>query len=205
MSDDETLEAGAGREQEPADDTRPVASGPAPTEPANEAAPDELANAAGSAAPAAAEAGSGGAGLRVLGAAVTLPWLMLYGVTGVSAVTRAAQAYSAGNKRVDAGYTRFVTPGELAFFGALLLAAFAVMMACALFLLFRRRSAAAWLPLLFVAAGLTAGAVWAGVSGGLHPLLWVLLFFGLVYVTVIALVSAVKVTRAGRRGRIAAP
>ena len=130
---------------------------------------------------------------------------MLYGVTGVSAVTRAAQAYSAGHKRVDAGYTRFVSPGELVFFGALLLTAFAVMMACALLLLFRRRSAVVWLPLLLVAAGLTAGAVWAGISGGLHPLLWIMLFFGLVYVAVIALVQVVKVTRAERRGRIASP
>ena len=145
------------------------------------------------------------AGLRVLGAAVTLPWLVLYGVTGVSAVTRAAQAYSAGHKRVDAGYTRFVSPGELAFFGALLLAAFAVMMTCALLLLFHRRSAVAWLPLLVVAAGLTAGAVWAGVSGGLHPLLWIMLFFGLVYCAAVALVRVVQVTRAERRGRIASP
>lgn len=184
-----------GEGQEPADDARPAASSSAPDEPANAADPVT---------PAGSETESGGGGLRVLGAAVTLPWLLLYGVTGVSAVTRAAQAFSAGNKRVDAGYTRFVTPGELAFFGALLLAAFAVMMACALLLLFRRRSAAAWLPLLLVAAGLTAGAVWAGVSGGLHPLLWILLFFGLVYVTVMALVSVVKVTRGERRGRIAA-
>ena len=127
--------------------------------PEGEAAPAELEGSAGEAAPAGAEErGDGaGAGLRVLGAAVTLPWLVLYGVTGVSAVTRAAQAYSAGRKQVDAGYTRFVSPGELAFVGALLLAAFAVMMACALLLLFRRRSAAAWLPLLLVAAGLTGG------------------------------------------------
>jgi hypothetical protein len=148
---------------------------------------------------------SAGAGLRVLGSAVTLPWLMLYGVTGVSAVTRAAQAYSAGHKQVDAGYTRFVSPGELAFFGALLLTAFAVMMACALLLLFRRRSAAAWLPLLLVAAGLTAGAVWAGISGGLQPLLWLLLFFGLVYAAIISLVRVLKVTRAERRARIVSP
>jgi hypothetical protein len=148
---------------------------------------------------------SQGAGLRVLGSAVTLPWLVLYGVTGVSAVTRAAQAYSAGHKQVDAGYSRFVSPGELAFFGALLLTAFAVMMACALLLLFRRRSAAAWLPLLLVAAGLTAGAVWAGISGGLHPLLWVMLFFGLVYAAVVALVQVLKMTRAERRARIVSP
>ena len=62
-----------------------------------------------------------------------------------------------------------------------------------------------WLPLLLVAAGLTAGSVWAGVSGGLHPLLWVLLFFGLAYVTVVALVRVLQVTRAERRGRIVSP
>ena len=194
MSDEETQ--GTGEATEPAGQAQPAAPDPGrPEEPADEAAPAD-----------AEEHGAGaGAGLRVLGAAVTLPWLVLYGVTGVSAVTRAAQAYSAGHKRVDAGYTRFVSPGELAFFGALLITAFAVMMACALLLLFRRRSAVAWLPLLLVAAGLTAGAVWAGISGGLHPLLWLMLFFGLVYAVVIASVWVVKVTRAERRGRIAAP
>ena len=74
------------------------------------------------------------------------------------------------------------------FVGALLLAAFAVLLACALLLLFRHRSATGWLPVLLVAAGLTAGSVWAAVQGGLHPLLWVLFFFGLVYCTVVALV-----------------
>ena len=96
----------------------------------------------------------------------------------------AARAAGQGLRQLDAGYTRFVTPPQLAFVGALLLTAFAVLLACGLLLLFRRRTAAAWLPLLLVAAGLTAGAVWAGVSGGIHPLLWVLLFFGLAYVTV---------------------
>jgi hypothetical protein len=194
MSDEETQ--GTGEGLEPAGAAQPAAPDPGrPEEPAGEAAPADAEE----------DGGSAGAGLRVLGAAVTLPWLVLYGVTGVSAVTRAAQAYSAWRTRVDAGYTRFVSPGELAFFGALLITAFAVMMACALLLLFRRRSAAAWLPLLLVAAGLTAGAVWAGISGGLHPLLWVMLFFGLVYAAVTALVQVVKVTRAERRGRIAPP
>ena len=133
-----------------------------------------------------------GGGLRLLGAAVTLPWTFLYGITGVWAVALAARAAGQGLKRVDAGYTRFVTPPQLAFVGALLLTAFAVMLACGLLLLFRRQSGAAWLPLLLVAAGLTAGAVWAGVSGGIHPLIWVLLFFGLVYVTVVALVTGAQ-------------
>src|SRR5512137_106441 len=126
MSDEDTR--GTGEAAEPAGEAQPAPPDPGgPEDPAAQAAPAD-----------ADERGdSAGAGLRVLGAAVTLPWLVLYGVTGVSAVTRAAQAYSAGRERVDAGYTRFVSPGELAFFGALLLTAFAVMMACALLLLFR--------------------------------------------------------------------
>jgi hypothetical protein len=153
---------------------------------------------------AAADQATGG-GLSVLGAAVTLPWAFLYGITGVWAVALAARAAGKGLKQLDAGYTRFVTPPQLAFVGALLLTAFAALLACGLLLLFRRRTAVAWLPLLLVAAGLTAGAVWAGVSGGIHPLLWVLLFFGLAYVTVISLVKVVQVTRAERRDRIDLP
>jgi hypothetical protein len=143
-----------------------------------------------------------GAGSRLLGAAVTLPWMFLYGITGVWAVTLAARSAGEGLKRVDAGYTRYVSPSELAFVGALLLVAFAVMLACALLLLFRRDSAALWLPLLLLAAGLTAGAVWAGVEGELHPLIWLFLFFGLVYVTVVALMHVMQVTRRERRDRI---
>ncbi|MBE0528744.1 MAG: hypothetical protein IH629_06040 [Thermoleophilia bacterium] len=144
-----------------------------------------------------------GAGLRVLGAAVTLPWTILYGITGTWAATRGATAFSGGLKQLDAGYTRMVTPSELMFVGALMLAGFGVMLACALLLLFGSRSAMLWLPLLLIAAGFTAGSVWAAVSGGLHPILWFLLFFGLAYVTVVALVRVVHVTRAARRGRIA--
>jgi hypothetical protein len=155
-----------------------------------------------SAAPGAPASHQSGGGSRLLGAAVTLPWMFLYGITGVWAVALAVRSAGEGLKRVDAGYTRYVSPPELAFVGALLLTAFAVMLACALLLLFRRRSAALWLPLLLVAAGLTAGAVWAGVEGGLHPLFWLFLFFGIVYVTVVALVRVVHVTRSGRRGRI---
>ena len=144
-------------------------------------------------------------GLRVLGAAVTLPWTILYGIIGTWAVTRGATAFSDGLEQLDAGYTRVVTPSELMFFGALLLAWFGVMLACALLLLFGNRSAMVWLPLLLIGAGFTAGSVWAAVSGGLHPILWFLLFFGLAYVTVVALVRVVHVTRAARRGRIARP
>ena len=143
-----------------------------------------------------------GAGLRLLGAALTLPWLILYGITGAWAVARGAKAATEGLKQLDVGYTRFVTPAQVIFFGALLLTAFAVMMACALLLLYGRRSATVWLPLLLVAAGLTAGSIWAAVRGDLHPVFWVSLFFGLAYVTVVALVRVLKVTRADRRGRI---
>lgn len=141
-------------------------------------------------------------GLRILGAAVTLPWLFLYGITGVWALGVAARSAGRGLKRVDAGYTRFVTPGELAFVGALLLAAFAVLLVCGLLLLWGRRSGAAWLPLLLIAGGLTAGALWAGIYGGIHPLMWVFLFFGLVYVTIVALVRVWQVTTAERRDTI---
>ena len=143
--------------------------------------------------------------LRLIGAIVTLPWVLLYGVSGVWAVTLAAQSASRGLKQLDAGYTRYVTPAQLGFVGALLLTAFAVMLACGLLLLFRRRSGMVWLPLLLVAAGLTAGALWAGIEGGLHPLLWLFFFFGLVYVTAIAAVRVLHVTRAERRGTIAPP
>ena len=146
-----------------------------------------------------------GAGLRVLGAAFTLPWLILYGITGAWAITRGAKAAAEGLKQLDVGYTHFVTPAQVIFFGALLLTAFAVMMLCALLLLYGRRSATVWLPLLLVAAGLTAGSIWAAVRGDLHPILWVSLFFGLAYVTVVALVRVLKVTRVERRGTIGAP
>ena len=146
-----------------------------------------------------------GAGLRLLGAAFTLPWLILYGITGAWAVTRGAKAAAEGLKQLDVGYTRFVTPAQVIFFGALLLTAFAVMMACALLLLYARRSAMVWLPLLLVAAGLTAGSIWAAVRGGLNPILWVSLFFGLAYVTVVALVRVLQVTPADRRGTIGSP
>ncbi len=150
-------------------------------------------------------AATAGAGLRLLAAALMLPWLLAYGIFGVSAVTRAAQAYAAGFKRIDAGYTRFVSPGELVFVGVLLVAAFAVLLACSLLLLFHHRSATGWLPVLLVAAGLTAGSVWASVQGGLHPILWGLFFFGLAACTAVALVRVLQVTRAERRGRIAPP
>ncbi len=191
------------REPRPGDRTDPEGV-PAP---ADEAEPAPAEGPAGEAGPAVSlsESPRGGGGLRVFGAVVTLPWLLLYGITGAWAIARAARAAAEGLKQFDAGYTRFVTPAEVMVLGALLLAAFAVMMACALLLLFGRRSAMVWLPLLLVAAGLTAGSIWASVRGGLHPILWVTLFFGLAYVTVVALVRVLKVTRAERRGRIVSP
>jgi hypothetical protein len=178
----------------PGGEAQPAPEGEGHAAPAGEAGPAPDANE-----PPPQEKDGGG---RLLAAAVTLPWLFLYGVTGVWAVTLAARAASQGLKRLDAGYTRFVTPPALAFVGALLLAAFAVLLACGLLLLFRRRSAATWLPLTLVAAGLTAGAVWAGIRGGLHPLFWLFLFFGLVYATVVGCVRVLQVTGAERRDTI---
>jgi hypothetical protein len=165
---------------------------------AEDAPPDELAGKPGG-------SPRSGAGLRLLGAAFTLPWLILYGVTGAWAVTRGAKAAAEGLKQLDVGYSRFVTPAQVIFFGALLLSAFAVMMACALLLLYGRRSAMVWLPLLLVATGLTAGSIWASVRGDLAPILWASLFFGLAYVSVVAFVRVLMVTRAERRGTIGAP
>lgn len=138
-----------------------------------------------------AEAARGGV-LRSLAAAVMLPWLVGYGATGAWALARAARAGAAGVSRLDAGYTRMVTPGELARVGMLLLAAFAVMLACGLLLLFRRRSPAVWVPALLAAAALCGGAAWAALSGGLHPVLWALFFFGPVYAAVVALVQVLR-------------
>ncbi len=158
----------------------------------------------GEAAPAVGAERDGGSrvALRVLAAAVTLPWMVVYGVTGAWAVARGARAFAAGLPQLDAGYTRMVTPAGLMYVGALLLAGFGVLLACALLLLFRRRSATVWLPLLLAAAGLTAGSVWAAASGGLHPGLWVLFFFGLAYATAVAAVCLAQVTRRSRSDTI---
>jgi len=205
VSDDEPRD----QEQQPTDgvqaDATAEAGGDAPQADATAEAGGRVP--AGEAPP--AEAGDRvprpGAGWRLLAAVVMLPWFLAYGITGAWAVTRGAQAYSEGLKEFDAGYTRFVTPISVMYVGALLLAAFAVVLACTLLLLFDRRSGMVWLPVLLVAGGLTAGSVWAAVRGDLPPLLWVLFFFGIAFVTVIALVCVVRVTRAERRARIAPP
>ena len=140
-----------------------------------------------------------GGGRRLLAAAITLPWLLGYGVTGAWAITRGARGVSAGLPRIDVGYTRLVTPAAAIYVGALLLTAFAVLLACSLLLVYDRRSPMVWIPILLVSAGLSAGAAWAAARGGLHPGLWLLFFFGLVYVVVVALVRVVAATRGARR------
>jgi hypothetical protein len=145
-----------------------------------------------------------GGGRRLLAVVVTLPWMLGYGVTGAWAVARGARGVGAGVARVDVGYTRLVTPASVIYVGALLLTAFAVLLVGSLLLVYDRRSPAAWIPVLFVSAGLSAGALWAAARGGLDPGLWPLFFFGLVYVAVVAVVRLAQVARAARRkGRVA--
>ena len=146
-----------------------------------------------------------GGWLRLLVAVVTLPWIFGYGIIGAWAITRGARGVAAGAAHIDVGYTRLVTPGAVIYVGALLLTAFAVLLTCSMLLIYDRRSPMAWIPVLFVSAGLAAGAVWAAARGGLNPGLWPLFFFGLVYVAVVAAVRIVRVTRAARRGTIAEP
>src|SRR5450759_4102390 len=62
-----------------------------------------------------------------------------------------------------------------------------------------------WAAVCVVAAVLTAGSVWAAVSGGLHPGLWLLFFGGLLYAAALSLVELLRVTRVTGRGTIAGP
>jgi len=146
-----------------------------------------------------------GGGLRLLAAAVMAPWLVGYGITGAWAVTRGARAAAGGLSSFDVGYSRPVTPPGVIFVGALLLAGFAVLLAAAMLVLYDSRGRGAWAAVFAVAAVLTAGSVWAAVSGGLHPGLWLLFFGGLLYVAALSLVQLLRVTRAARRGTIAGP
>ncbi len=141
-----------------------------------------------------------GGGLRLLAAAVMLPWFAAYGATGVWAVVRAARAAADGLSRMDAGYTRPVTPGGLVSVGVLLLVAFALLLTCGLLLVLHRSSLAAWLSVAAVGTLLTAGSVWVAVRGDLHPALWVLFFFGLAYATAVALIRVVRLVGPGSRG-----
>lgn len=140
-----------------------------------------------------------GGGLRLLAAVISLPWMLGYGVTGAWAVARGARDVGAGVAHIDVGHTRLVTPGGVIYVGALLLTAFAVLLVCSLLLIYDRRSPTVWLPVLLVSVGLSAGAVWAAARGGLDPGLWLLFFFGLVYVAVVAAVRIARKTRTDRR------
>ena len=144
-------------------------------------------------------------GLRLLAAAVTAPWLVGYGVTGAWAVTRGARAAADGLSSVDVGYSRLVTPPGVIVVGALLLAGFAVLLAAASVIEDEYRGRGQWAAVCVVAALLTAGSVWAAVSGGLHPGLWLLFFGGLLYAAALSLVELLLVTRVARRGTIVGP
>ena len=146
-----------------------------------------------------------GGGLRLLAAVVTAPWLVGYGVTGAWAVMRGARAAVDGLSSVDVGYSRLVTPPGVIFVGVLLLAGFAVLLATAMLVLYDSRRRGAWAAVCVGAAVLTAGSVWAAVSGGLHPGLWLLFFGGLLYAAALSLVELLLVTRVARRGTIVGP
>jgi hypothetical protein len=142
---------------------------------------------------------------RIVGAVVMLPWILGYGSVGAWAVTFGARAVAAGETSVDAGYTRMVAPSGVIFVGALLLAAFATLLAAALLLLHGSRRWPAWTAVAGVAGALTAGAVWAGVRGELSPVLWVFFFFGLVDALLVALFQAYRGARSGRRDEVLKP
>jgi hypothetical protein len=146
-----------------------------------------------------------GGGLRLLAAAVTVPWLVGYGVTGAWAVTRGARAVADGLSSVDVGYSRMVTPPGVILVGALLLAGFAVLLAAAMLVLYDARGRGAWAAVAVAAAVLTAGSLWAAASGGLHPGLWLLFFGGLLYAAALSLAELLRVTRAAAHGRLVRP
>jgi len=143
-----------------------------------------------------------GGGLRVLATLVMLPWLLGYGVFGTWTVVRGASAAASGLKSFDAGYTRLVSPAGVILVGALLLAAFAVLLATSMLLL-RGGRGAAWAAVAATAALLVAGSPPTPTRGGLSPILWVLFFFGLVYAVAVAIVALTRVTRTSGHGRIA--
>jgi len=171
---------------------------------AGAAAPRDAGAAAAGEAPAVEVVPAGG-GLRLLAAVVMLPWLLGYGIIGTWTVARGAAAAASGLHSFDAGYTRLVSPAGVILVGALLLAAFAVLLATSMLLLFDTRRGATWAAVAVAAVLLTAGSVWAATSGDLKPGLWVLFFFGLVYAAGVAIVALLRVTRTPGRGRIAQP
>ena len=130
---------------------------------------------------------------------------MGYGVTGAWAVTRGARATADGLSSIDVGHSRSVAPVGSIVVGALLLVGFAVLLAAAMLVLYDARGRGAWAGVCGAAAVLTAGSVWAAVSGGLHPGLWLLFFGGLLYSVALSLIALLRVTRAAGRGTIAGP
>ena len=154
---------------------------------------------------AAAEGAHAGGLLRLLAAVVTAPWLVGDGIIGAWAVTRGVSAAAGGHPSIDVGYARAVTPTGVIVVGALLLAGFAVLLAVAMLILYDSRGRGAWATAGVIAAVLTAGSVWAAVSGGLNPGLWLLFFGGLLYAVVLSLTRLILETRAARRGTIAEP
>jgi hypothetical protein len=146
-----------------------------------------------------------GGGRRLLAAALTLPWVVLYGVIGTWAVAVALRGMADGVPHLDAGYQRPVTPGGLLLVGLLVLAGFAVLLAAAVLVLAGVRSRAPWTAVLVAASLLTGGSVWAAVEGGLHPLLWLLFFFGLVEAVALAAWALLHVPPGPQRDRMAPP
>ncbi len=189
----------------PGETPRDEDSGAAPEAPAEAAAGAHNAADAAQAPPGEPETGRPGGGLRVLAAAVMLPWLLGYGVIGTWTVVRGARAAASGLKTFDAGYTRLVSPGGVILVGALLLAGFAVLLAVSCCSCSEAAAAPRGRRSAVVAVLLVAGSVWAATRGGLSPGLWVFFFFGLVYAAVVAVIMLIGVTRARGRGRIAPP
>ena len=144
-------------------------------------------------------------GLRLLGAAVTIPWLFAYGVTGVWAVTRGARSAAGHLSSIDVGYSRTVSPTSVIFVGALLLAGFAVMLAAAMLVLYGARGPGRWAAVCLVATALTVGSVWVSVRGELHPAMWPVFFGGLLYATLLSLIMLVRALRARGGSRIVDP
>lgn len=153
----------------------------------------------------AGESATAGGGRRLLAAVIALPWLVAYGVVGAWAVTKAARAMSDGVARVEVGYVHPVSPGSLLVVGALLLAAFATLLALALLLLWGSHRGVPWSAVAAVGWLLTAGTVWAALEGGLHPGLWPLYFFGVAYAAVLATIVAVRVARGPAGGTVVPP
>jgi len=146
-----------------------------------------------------------GAGRRLILAALLLPWLLGYGITGSWAVARGALAAADGLDSLQAGYAHIVSPAGLIVVGALLLAGFGALLATALLLAFDRRGRGRWASVCGVAAALTAGSVWAAVAGGLHPGLWLVFFAGLAYAAALSGVGALRAAGARGRGRVERP